>query len=75
MQVRSRDNRVEFLCDHCGITEDVKEGLSATGFIRRFRAFQRRHDWQCAREAKEIAIVGVALTETDLLVKRLTSLG
>ncbi|MBX9870182.1 MAG: hypothetical protein K2X63_10310 [Burkholderiaceae bacterium] len=73
MQVRSRNNQVEFLCDQCGTTEVVKEGLSATGFIRKFRAFQRVHDWKCIREAKEVSIVGVALKETDSLFKRLTS--
>lgn len=73
MQVRSRNDQVEFLCNHCGTTEHVKEGLTATGFMRRFRAFQRIHDWKCAREAKEVAIVGVALKETDSLVKRLTT--
>lgn len=73
MQVRSRNDEVEFLCDHCGMTEPVKAGLSATGFMRRFRAFQRVHDWQCARAAREVAIVGMALTQTNLLVERLTA--
>lgn len=68
MKVIANNNRVEFLCEFCGASDAVKDGLSPTGFIRKFRPFQRKHErceWRAMaeeskRRAGELALSAIS---------------
>lgn len=71
MRIRARNEKVELVCEHCGAIEALKDGLTPTGFMRRWNAFKRKHQWRCAAEAKSLRARQIAIDETDSLVRRL----
>lgn len=71
MRIRARNEKVELVCEHCGATEVLKDGLAPTGFMRRWNAFKRKHQWRCAAEAKSLRARQIAINETNSLVHRL----
>jgi len=73
MHIRSRNDRVELYCEHCRHAEQIKEGITPNSFMRRFRAFQRIHEWKCKRDAKRVAITNEAFSETAKLIEKLTA--
>lgn len=71
MLIRARNEKVELVCEQCGVTEVLKDGLTPTGFMRRWNAFKRKHQWHCAAEAKSLQARQIAINETNSLVRRL----
>lgn len=71
MRIRARNEKVELVCEHCGVIEVLRDGLTPTGFMRRWNAFRRKHQWRCAAEAKSLQARQIAINETNSLVRRL----
>ncbi len=69
MQVRAKDNVVEFSCEHCQSAEPVKDGLTSTGFLRKFNVFRRHHDQQCRYVADRDVTIEKSIKATDSVIK------
>lgn len=72
MLVRAKENIVELFCEHCLAAEPVKDGLTPTGFIRKFNAFRRHHDQQCRYVAERDVAIENAIMETETVIKRVS---
>lgn len=74
MQVRANDNVVELFCEHCQTAEPVKDGLTPTGFIRKFNAFRRHHEQQCRYVAERDVAIEKSIKATDNVIKAVSGI-
>ena len=74
MLVRAKESVVELFCEHCQTVEPVKNGLTPTGFLRKFNAFRRHHDQQCRYVAERDVAIEKSIKATDNVIKSVSGI-
>lgn len=74
MEVRARNNTVELFCEYCQTAEPVNDGLTPTGFMRRFNAFRRHHEQQCRYVDERDVAIEKSIKATDNVIKAVSGI-